>query len=78
MVRPMLEAVRSLPILPLQPVLFQPPHQHVEAVLAEERLAVEHHGGHTPMARGVQRPVVFGKRCFMVIRIGGHSILQIG
>src|SRR5262249_50706154 len=44
-------AARGLrPLAFLEPVLAQPPEQHVEPVLAEERLAAERTGGHTPVS----------------------------
>ena len=66
----------SISAHPTQPILFQPPHQSVEAVLAEEGLAPEHQCGHAPVAGGVERCIIRGKHGLEALGIGIHRRLE--
>src|SRR5262249_58894225 len=43
---------------PSQPALSHAPDQEVDAILAEERLALEHHRGHAPVTGRLERALV--------------------
>ena len=52
-----------------EPVSLHAPSQQIEAVLSEERLAVEDHQRHAPMAGALLRGFIFGDRSFIAVRL---------